>query len=62
MFLRPRYASVQEKKNRPKAVGVGDLSSSLLDTLFDSSSRVFFEAAACGLQCKVMQIAPMSGE
>jgi hypothetical protein len=61
MFLDPRYAGVPEQRRCPQTVGVGCLSTSLSDTLFDGSSRAFFEAAGCGLQCKAMQIVPARG-
>jgi hypothetical protein len=62
MFLDPRYASVPEKENRPRAAGVGCLSSSLPQMLLDRSSRAFSDATECGLQRKVMQIVPISGK
>jgi hypothetical protein len=62
MFLDPSYAALENQKNRLHAAGRGCLSTSLLSTFFDGSLRVFFEAAICGLQCKLMQTVPVSGK
>jgi hypothetical protein len=62
MFLDPRYARLERQKNRSSAVGRGCLFTSLLNALFDSSNRVLFQAAESGLQCKLMQTVPISGE
>ena len=62
MFLDPRYAGVPEQENRPQAAGVEGLYTSLSNMLLDRSSRAFFEATECGLQCKVMQTAPIRGK
>jgi hypothetical protein len=62
MFLDPRYARLESQKNRLHAVGMGCLFTSLLNTLFDSSSRAVFQAAESGLQCRLMQTVPVSGK
>jgi hypothetical protein len=62
MVLEPRYAGLENQKSRSPAAGMGCLSTSLLNTFFDRSRRVVFQAAECGLQCRGMQTVPISGK